>query len=149
MKNNCNLGVDLGNVITSKTQPYPFVFPDAFEVINKLTSLFNNTYIISRVNTDQRGRAQKWFIDVDFFNKTNIKEENGYFCFDRRDKAIFCRGLNIDYFIDDRADVLRHLPDNTIKLLFQPTKDLEMIENLNNCYTIRDWKDVGEFFHLN
>ena len=143
-----NIGIDLGNVFTSKFEPFPHVFPNAFEVVNQLVKLFNNTYIISRVNDKQRERAKEWFKAIDFFNKTGIKEENVYFCFDRRDKAIFIKGLNIDYFIDDRADVMRHLPEKTIKLLFNPTKDLDIINNLKYCHVVNNWAEIAKYFRL-
>lgn len=140
-----NLGIDIGNVLRTIEID---ILPNAFEVIERLQYKFNNIYIISRVNDSQRERALRWFETSDIFNRTGIIKENVYFCFDRRDKAVFVRGLNIDYFIDDRADVLRHLPNKVIKILFNPTKDLDMIGNLNNCIILNTWEEIGKWFNV-
>ena len=72
-----NLGIDLGNVIVGKRQEgsKPFDVPPidgAFEVISKLVKLFDDTYIVSRVNSEQRERALVWLETHDFYNKTGI-----------------------------------------------------------------------------
>lgn len=144
-----NLGIDLGNTIKGPTkEEYNEPFPNALEVIRKLNPLFNNIYIISRVNSEQRERALKWFESIDFFNRTLIKPDNVYFCFDRRDKAVFVRGLNIDCFIDDRPDVMRYLPRQTHKILFRPNKDLQYLNILCNFIIMNDWLAVGKYFQI-
>ena len=115
-----NLGLDLGRTIKGPTGSYDAAFDNAFEVIAELVKQFDETYIVSRVNSEQKMRAHIWFEQVDFFNKTGIKPENVYFCFDRRDKAIFVRGLGITVFVDDRPTVLMHMDHTVKKVLFNP-----------------------------
>ena len=140
------IGYDLGNTITSKTLLFPHIIEGAFEVIRKLSPIFEESYIISRVNSAQRDRALNWFETTDFFNQTLIKEENVYFCFDRRDKTHFVKSLEIDYFIDDRPEVLSFMGENVTKILFNPNKeDLEKYrERLNNYYIVKNWAEVEE-----
>jgi len=137
-----NLAIDIGNTIASRG----LLFPNSLETIKKLNPIFNNVYIVSRVNSEQRERALKWFEDIDFFNKTLIKPKNVYFCFDRRDKAVFCRGLFVDVMIDDRPDVMQYLDIQTMKILFKPNKDLELIDKLFNCFIVSDWLDIATYF---
>ena len=109
-----------------------------------------NTYIISRVDTDQRIRAINWLNDHDFYSKTGIKQTDVYYCFDRKDKAIFVRGLGIDAFIDDRPDVLMCMDNKVDKILFNPyAGDMETYKNdieINNMLIVRDWNRIGEYF---
>jgi len=65
-----NLGIDLGRTIISREDGSFPPFPDAFEVIRELIGQFDQTYTLTR------------------FNKDNL-----YFCFDRRDKAVFAKGI--------------------------------------------------------
>lgn len=143
-----NLSIDLGNTITSKKEVYPHIFPNAIEVISKLRSKFDKIYIISRVNSEQRERALEWFEDTNFLVKTGINPLNVYFCFDRRDKAIFCRALEINCMIDDRIDVMRHLDYHINKLIFNPNRDFEFLENMANYTIVKNWAEIGEYFKV-
>lgn len=144
-----NLGIDLGNTVKGPTkEAYNEPFPNAFDIIKKLNSRFNNIFIISRVNDKQREGAISWFENIKFFDKTGIKPQNIYFCFDRRDKAVFVRGLNIDYFIDDRPEVMFHLPMHTNKLLFNPSKDSELINKIKNMSIVYNWLEIGAYFNV-
>lgn len=141
-----NIGYDLGRTIKGPTKnDYNKAFPDALEVIAKLSKRYSNSYIISRVNSEQRERAIKWLIDEDFYNKTGIKQENVYFCFDRRDKHLFVKALDINVFIDDRYDVLEPMGDKVTKLLFNPNEiDLNKFYNtkLENFLLVMNWKQI-------
>lgn len=147
-----NLGIDLGRTIKGPTKDdYNKPFPDAFEVISQLTKKFNNIYVVSRVNSDQRERAIKWLEDEKFYDLTGIKRENIYYCFDRRDKGIFQKGLDIDYFIDDRPSCLYGMETHVIKFLFNPWPDDLIkyeaeIKEIKNLIIVNNWKEIGEFF---
>lgn len=149
-----NLGIDLGRVIKGPTkEQYNEPMPGAFEVISKLTKKFNNSYVVSRVNSDQRERAIKWLSEKDFYNITGIPEDNIYYCFDRRDKSVFQRGLKIDVFIDDRPNCLIPMEKDVIKILFNPwVGDLEKykdeLDKLENLIIVQNWKQVGEYFKV-
>lgn len=141
------LGLDLGNCIFKKGE----IIPNSFETIAKLVPKFNDVYIISRVNSEQRNMSLKRLEETDFFNKTGVKRENLYYCFDRRDKAIFAKALNVRWFIDDRPDVL--IPMKGIKkILFNPTtKDFDKyyreIYDLDMA-VVFDWRDIGKIFNI-
>lgn len=153
-----NVGIDLGRTIVdsdstrigshfAEKQP----FPHAFEIIKKLVNICDNVYIVSKVNSEQKAAAEKWFTDVDFYNATGIKPENVYFCFERRDKAFFVKGLNINVFIDDRPEVLSYMDKYVRKILFNPYKpDVEKYKKQideHKMYFVSNWKEIGDLFY--
>jgi hypothetical protein len=146
-----NLGIDLGRTIKGPTKEmYSEPFPDAFGVISKLVKRFNNSYIISRVNSEQRKWAIKWFEDRNFYNITGIPKENIYYCFDRRDKNLFVKGLEIGTFIDDRPDVLLQMNKHMLRILFNPSdSDKEKFKyELLQLTILNTWKEIEKFYNL-
>ncbi len=140
------IAFDLGGVFSNKHLPPPYIIENSFEVAAKLVKKFDDVYIVSRVNSEQRERALKWFVTTDFFNQTGIKESNVYFCFDRRDKALFVKALNINVFIDDRPDVLMEMKENEKKILFNPSekdyKDYRDVIFDQNMIVVKNWLEV-------
>ncbi len=152
-----NIGIDLGGTIVGDLNGVRIPMGDSFEVIKKLSKFrccfrhSHNVYIVSRVNDDQRNRSQAWLKNYDFFNQTNVRPENLYYCFDRRDKAVFQRGLKLDVFIDNRPDCLIPMEKKVIKILFGPTEaDLgahfDKLNTLENLVIVKNWKQIGEYF---
>lgn len=140
-----NLGIDLGNVVFRKGE----VVPDAFETIQKLVPQFTNVYIVSRVNFDQKERSLAALKITRFFEFTGIPPENLYYCFERRDKAVFQRGLNIRFFIDDRYDCLAPMENWVTKILFNPdATDLQKFQDNQpfNMGLVRDWREVEKYY---
>lgn len=143
-----NLGIDLGRtVVCRENNNKPF--DDCFNVIRELTHLFNNSFVISRVNSAQREKSIEWLKDNDFYNQTGINKDNVYFCFERRDKNLFVNGLNIGIFIDDRPDVLIPMKDHVKKILFNPfPHDLEKerfrLEKVKNLSIVYHWREIRE-----
>ncbi len=153
LKNMGNLGIDLGRTLKQGADAAHAPFPLAFETVKKFHSIFDNIYIVSRVNPEQRERALKWFETVDFFNLTGIKPENVYFCFDRRDKHLFAKGLDITCFIDDRPDCLIPMGKEVLKILFNPfamdlAKEKDKLEKLKNLHIVKNWGEIAEYFEV-
>jgi len=143
-----NLAIDLGRTIISRENNHA-PFPDAFRVVNELVRLFHNTYIISRVNSEQKNRAEIWLEDNDFYNITGIPKDNVYYCFDRRDKAVIARGLRINVIIDDRPDVLIPMDESVKKILFNPYQgDLDKhgakLKEIKNLIIVKNWREIEE-----
>jgi hypothetical protein len=147
-----NLGIDLGWTIVGNrdTGDRYELAHNAFEVIKAIKPYFNDVYIISKVNSEQKERSLKWIKDVDFFNSTGISPNNLYYCFERRDKAIFVRGLGITHFIDDKAEVLSHLDKDVAKVLFNPNEDdLTKYKNkLFNTWVTKDWLEIANLLDI-
>lgn len=150
-----NLGVDLGNCVVSRKREGDGSFESLpvegmFDILPILVKRFTNTYIISRVNSEQKKRSLVWLEKYDFFNRTGIPQENLYYCFDRRDKAIFQRGLKIRIMIDDRPDCLIPMEKHVVKILFNPIqldldKKSDELNKLENLVIVKNWKEVGEY----
>jgi len=148
-------GLDLGNCIVGRRQKNEGSFESMpidgmFDILPKLVKRFSNTYIISRVNSEQRERSLLWLEKYDFFNRTGIDKNNLYYCFERRDKALFVKALNIRIFIDDRPNVLTPMGDDVRKILFNPTesdmvKHCDEIKNAKNLVIVRNWKEIEEY----
>lgn len=143
MKSELNCGVDLGRTIVSRDEKFR-PFPNCFEVLKEMVLKFNEVYIVSRVNSEQKLSAEKWLEDNNFYNLTGFKRENVYFCFERADKAIFVKGLDISIFIDDRPDVLVPMRD-ALKLLYNPSKNdlLNFSEVISkDMKIVNNWSEV-------
>jgi len=141
-----NIAIDLGWTIKGVRSDGHSnrIAPDSFRVISELVKRGDNVFIISKVTSEQKERAEKWLENVDFFNKTGVNPQNLYFCFERRDKGIFAKALDIQLMIDDRAEVMAHLLPTVIKFLINPeTDDYDKhSKKLWNCKVVANWLDI-------
>lgn len=141
-----NIGIDIGNTIVGNKALMDkyWIDPNCFKVIKRIVSEFDNVYLISRVNQDQRDRSLKWIKEVDLFNKTGISSNNLYYCWERKDKAIFARALNLNVFIDDRAEVMYNIDSEVIKLLINPPEQdlIEYKNKLINTEIVKSWEEI-------
>ena len=140
MKISLNIGIDLGRTLVTREPGFP-AFPQAIEVIKRLKEK-HNLFIVSRVNSEQKERAEQWLKNNEIYNI--IPSENVYFCFERRDKAFFAAGLNCDIFIDDRPECLAFMNKKIHKILFNPdTHDFEKwLSKLTNYSSTNTWVGV-------
>lgn len=140
------IGIDLGWTVKGHkpTNERDLPAPDSFRVISEFVSSGYVVYIISKVTSEQKERAEKWLAKHDFFNVTGVKPENLYFCFERRDKALFVDALGIKIMIDDRAEVMAHLDYDVIKFLINPDQDdlQRHKEHLFNTKIVKDWLEI-------
>jgi hypothetical protein len=138
------IGIDLGNTIVHN--PTREAYPRALEVIKNLVEDGHEIWIISRVNSEQRAKSLEWIEKFGFFQKTGIKPDNLYYCWERKDKAIFGKAFSFDVFIDDHPEVLSHFPDQVLKLAFRPKpeKVQEYSSKMKNYYKIEHWPEIRE-----
>lgn len=139
------IGIDLGRTIVDRDNgntPFADCFPVTKLIIEKFGA--DNVFIVSRVNSEQKESAIKWLNLWNFYHNTGLKPDNVYFCFERRDKAIFSKGLKLNVFIDDRLDCLAPMPDNVQKLLFR-SKDIGEATNLTR---ISSWLEIKDLLKL-
>lgn len=146
-----NIGIDIGWTIkgfkphNDKNIPSP----GSFDIITELIQRNHNIFLISKVNSEQKQKVEEWLKIHDFFNITKVKPENLYFCFERKDKSLFVKALNIDIMIDDRPEVLVHLPYNTTKILINPDiEDLKLYKNqLDDIRLVSNWYQIANFIY--
>lgn len=139
----CRIGFDLGNTIVRKGEP----IPDAFRVIRRLIDekFGDHSYIISKVNKDQEVRARAFVNRPDFKEMVGIPIERIHFCRERHEKGPICRRLELTHFVDDRPQVMVHMPDSvTHRILFQPDWSTcqEFQVHLHTAFTVRSWKEI-------
>jgi len=147
-----NLGIDIGWTIKgnratgNKDEPAP----NSFDVIKNLHSRFDNIYFISKCNSVQKWHVEEWLLKYEVLKNTNVPFENLYFCFERKDKSIFAKALELTHFIDDRPEVMFHLPENIVKILFSPTaEDLDTYKGkLSNTIVTDNWIDVPRLLDI-
>lgn len=143
-----NIGIDLGWTIKGvrPTGDRHIIAPHSFRVIKQFITRGDKVFIISKVDSEQKARAEKWLADVDFFKQTGINPKNLYFCFEKRDKAIFVKALEINIMIDDRTEVMANLSPLVVKFLINP-EDVEYKRHkrrLTNCKTVADWLEIEQ-----
>ena len=120
------LGIDIGRVIISpvdesgadtqflngseaEAMATP-ASPGALAAIADLWTLFQGrVWIVSKCGPRVQARSRRWLVHHGFHTQTGVPQEHLRFCRERRDKAIHARQLGLTHFVDDRADVLRHL----------------------------------------
>ncbi len=144
------IGIDLGRTIVDRENNNK-PFPRCFDIILGLSRTYgpDNLFIVSRVNSEQKERAGKWLIDNNFYEQTEFLPQNVYFCFERRDKAIFAKGLGLSIFIDDRPGCLIPMDEDMDKILFNPYKpDVEKFEREikeNHLNIKSNWSEIREY----
>lgn len=135
------LGIDLGRTIVRKIKGVPVVYEGAFEVIRKLSEQSQAVFVISKVNEEQEVRSRAWLKEVDFSTVTGICLSKVHYCRTRPEKGPICKKLGITHFIDDRAEVMYHLPKRVNKYLFQPDVE-EMKKFPTNSKVVQSWKEI-------
>ncbi|MCX7641033.1 MAG: hypothetical protein N2Z20_00140 [Elusimicrobiales bacterium] len=111
------IGIDIGEVILTKARKNskPKEIAYAVESIEKLAKKYE-IFLISK--TEKETNKQKTINDlknIDFFNKTGIKEENLFFVTTYNEKVNKAKELEIDVFIDDDYRVLEKMMKVGIK----------------------------------
>ena len=121
------LGIDIGRVLISpdpagsggdtsfiggsletalNTPPYEGMF----EAVPQLVRMFGGrVWLVSKARPKMQEKTRLWLIRHRFYERTGIPPEHLRFCLERPQKADHCRELGLDFFIDDRLDVLEHL----------------------------------------
>jgi hypothetical protein len=112
------LGIDVGGVIISRegdggdTSFFSDNFlatpasKNAFEVISRVVSRFENVVIISKCGNRVQQRTKEWMAHTGFHKTTGIPWDKFYFCRERKDKVGIALDLGVTHFIDDRTDIL-------------------------------------------
>lgn len=98
----------LGNTMEKAMQTPPS--PGAIEGVAELVRLFDgNAWLVSKCGPNVQDKTKRWLKHWDFYRKTGLPQGNLRFCLQRNQKAGHCKQLKLNYFIDDRMDVLEHL----------------------------------------
>jgi hypothetical protein len=142
------LGIDIGRVIIHGDGPdTSFVgagsdeeamaapmMDGAFDAIARLVRSFGNrVWIVSKCGKRIEARSRMWLERQRFHELTGIPRDRLHFCRERKDKAAIALRLGIDWFIDDRIDVLRAMTHVPHRFLFgalsSPDAGIEAVAN--------------------
>jgi hypothetical protein len=114
------LGVDIGRVIIHGDGPdTSFIggsdedamrappMDGVFDALRRLRARFGGrVWLVSKCGARIEARSRAWLAGTRFFETTGIPPEQLRFCKNRKDKAPICLELGLDFFVDDRIDVL-------------------------------------------
>jgi hypothetical protein len=141
-----NIGIDIGWTLKGVRAEYSKnrTAPNSFETIRKLVKRGDTVYFISKCNSSQKAEVEQWIKEVDLFKQTNTNPENLYFCFERKDKSLFVKALDIQIMIDDRTEVMAHLNPMVVKVLLDPElSEYETYKHrLCNTTVVKNWYEI-------
>jgi hypothetical protein len=66
-------------------------------------------WIVSKAGPGMQARTLAWLHAVNFFARTDLKQDHVRFCLSRHEKETICRELEISHFLDDRVHVMQIL----------------------------------------
>lgn len=87
-------------------------YPDAVETLVALQEQGHEVYYITARPTEHRERTMKWLAEQGF----PVVEERFYCGMKDQAKVNIIRDLQLDYYFDDKPDVLNTLTDDTLKV---------------------------------
>jgi hypothetical protein len=116
--------------------------PGAVEALAELVdAVYGRAWLVSKCGPRIEARTRRWLAVHRIHTRTGLPEDHVRFCRRRPDKALHCRALSIGAFVDDRADVLRHLEGVVpLRLLFGPQPSGRAAPP--GTVAVHDWADV-------
>ncbi len=96
----------------------------AFEAVARLnkTLFVDRVYLVSKAKSGTARKTIEWLAHHGFHEQTGVPLERVRFCEERAEKAIIAKRLRLTAFIDDRLDLLMHLKDVEMRILFAATE---------------------------
>lgn len=158
--NKDTLGVDIGGIIIAESGKDSEAFSrketylempaveGAFTGLRRLVDerFGDEVYLISKGGRNTTIRTRAWFYHHDFHGKTGVKDDQVYFCKERRDKVELCQRFGVTHFIDDLLEVLGYLYDAGIKNLYllnpRPDEVKQHEKYLRHVHPLATWEDV-------
>ncbi len=153
------LGVDIGRVIIGTAQlggdadtsflsggeDAAMDTPEAagaFEALARVTDAFDGqVWLVSKCGPRIQARTRRWLEHHRFFERTGIPDTNLRFCRERHEKRGHAEALGLGFFVDDRADVLKHLVGLVPRLyLFGHQKPGRAV--LTGATPVLDWAEA-------
>lgn len=97
--------------------------PGVFAAVELMTRAYGaeNVFIISKAKPKTQDKTLRWFEHKEFYATTGFLHSNVYFCLERDEKGRIADCLPdgpLTHYVDDRADVLHHMPNVGTRYLF-------------------------------
>jgi hypothetical protein len=80
-------------------------------------------WVVSKIREANEEPLRAWLRHHGLVAAGLIAADHIHFCRERADKAVIAAGLGLTHFVDDRPEVLSHMPERLIRFLFQPDPD--------------------------
>lgn len=124
-----NLGVDVGGVIIDRINDdsdtsffgdnylNTTAVPNVFAALNSLREVFPVIFLVSKCGERTQRRTLEWLEHNNFYDLTGIDRNHVLFCRKRNEKMPICEKFGIDYFVDDRLEILKSM-DGVVKNLY-------------------------------
>jgi hypothetical protein len=138
------LGIDFGNTIAVKRNGVHIGWPLAESSIRQFVEQGITVHIISKVNERQKKEVENWMLSEGFFEETGVPSANLHFCEHRNQKGQIAINLGITHHIDDRPEVMMHMPEEVCKYLFnpEPSEVVKFFNQMQNTMIVNDWEEV-------
>lgn len=111
-------------------------YPDAVETLQHLMNLGHEVYYITARPAEHGERTMKWLVEQGF----PVQEDRFYCGMKDQDKVTIIRELQLDYYFDDKPDVLNTLSDDTMRVF---VKDQSYNKRLE-IPRITNWSELKE-----
>lgn len=116
------------------------IYPDAVEMLQELKYKGHEIYFITARPSEHGDRTKQWMIEQGF-----PVQEDRFFCgMKDEDKVNIIRTLQLDYYFDDKPDVLNTLSDDKLKVY---VKNQPYNQHLT-IPRITDWSEMKELIEL-
>ena len=147
------IGIDIGGVLRSKRDslalnsdmPQPPT-PNAIEVMKNLVSRYGkeNLYIISKVPEESEELMLIWLRDNGMFEDVGTDPSHVYFCRLRTEKAFIASELKLNYFVDDRAEVLESMNGIVDRRIMYSANGKHENSQDNGIIRLSSWRDIED-----
>ncbi|WP_019413745.1 HAD family acid phosphatase [Paenisporosarcina sp. TG20] len=116
-------------------------YPDAVETLVELSKQGHEIYYITARSSDHGERTKKWMMEQGF-----PLQQDHFFCgMKDQEKAEIIQSLQLDYYFDDKPEVLHTLSDDSLKVYV-------MNQSYNQHLTIpriTNWSQLNEIIKCN
>lgn len=152
------LGIDIGGVIIDRANDRTDTSffgkryresaptPGALEAVARLVAerFGANVFLVSKCGEHVERKTVNWLAHNRFFERTGVPPDHVRFCRERADKAGICASLGVTHFVDDRLEVLAHMPASTRRILFHPTEEevAAFADRLAEVERVESWEEV-------
>jgi len=154
------IGIDIGGVLIkpAETKGDTSFFSDdylatpefegAAEIIRRLKDerFGDHMHLVSKCGPKVQRKSLDWLEHHDFYARSGLDRANVHFCLERPDKAVICKQLGVNVFIDDRLDVLGYLEDVPTRIQFCGSARARDAEGDGSFDFVKcaSWQDVAD-----
>ncbi|TQR16132.1 5' nucleotidase, NT5C type [Psychrobacillus soli] len=114
-------------------------YPNAVEILQQLTDEGHEVFYITARPTEHGDRTKAWLIQQGF----PVKDENFYCGMKDQEKVTIIQKLQLDYYFDDKPDVLNTLTDCKTKV-YVKTQSYNKHLTIPRFSDWSEWKQLGK-----